>query len=93
MLLHRHSLEFNKHCRFLFGTHIQAHDEPKPRNTLQSRTLDCAYLPPMTSWQDENELLHISTNCVIMRHMLTELPITNDILTFLENLAMREKYQ
>ena len=44
MILPRKNLDYTKHCKFTFGTYVQAHDKPSPMNNLSARTLDCIYL-------------------------------------------------
>jgi hypothetical protein len=44
MILHQQNLDYDKHCRYAFGTYVQAHDEPNPSNTNAPHTLDCIYL-------------------------------------------------
>ena len=33
MILHKENLDYNRHCKFVLGEYIQAHDEPNPTNT------------------------------------------------------------
>jgi hypothetical protein len=44
MILHQESLDYSKHCSIPFGSYVQAHNEPDPKNTQHPRTLDCIYL-------------------------------------------------
>ena len=44
MILHQKTLEYNKHCKYVFGMYLQAHDKPTQKNSLSPRTLDCIYL-------------------------------------------------
>ena len=34
----RSDLDWNKHCRVLFGSYYEVHDEPDPTNTMKPRT-------------------------------------------------------
>ena len=67
MILHQQNLDYSKNCKYTFGTYVQAHDEPEPKNNLSPRTLDCIYLRYKESHQGGHELLHIPTNKVITR--------------------------
>jgi len=44
MTLHQENLDCNKQCIHTFGSCIQAHDEPNPKNTQAPRTTDCICL-------------------------------------------------
>ena len=33
MILHQENLDYDRHCVYIFGEYIQAHDEPDPKNT------------------------------------------------------------
>jgi hypothetical protein len=44
MINHGKTLDFAKHCKCAFGTFVQAHDDPKPKNSNHPRILDCIYL-------------------------------------------------
>ena len=66
MIMHHQNLDYEKHCKFSFGTYVQAHDEPQPSNTQQARTLDCIYLRPAANAQGGHECFHIPTNRTIM---------------------------
>ena len=87
MLLYIRNLTFKKHCKFSFGAHVQANQEPKPSDTLRARTIDCIYMRPSPAIQDVHEILHIATNKILTRRSLIELPITEDIITTTEKRA------
>ena len=59
MILHQRNLDYNKHCRYAFGTYVQAHDEPAPSNTNAPHTLDCIYLHYNDNEQGGHDLLHL----------------------------------
>jgi len=90
MILHQKHLDYSKHCKYTFGTYIQAHDEPNPTNDLSARTLDCIYLQYKDSHQGGHKLLHLPTNKIITRRDITPLPITKSILDQVSNIAINE---
>jgi len=57
MLVHKKTLDYDKHCRYSFGMYVQAHDELTPSNTNAPRTLDCIYLRYTDSAQGGHDLL------------------------------------
>jgi hypothetical protein len=99
MILHRRNMDYNIHCKNAFGTYVQGYDDPKPKNSNISRTLDCIYLRYSDNLQGGHELLHLPTNQIIARQYITPSPITlavikqvNDIAT-LENMPQGLKTQ
>jgi hypothetical protein len=44
MILCQKHLDYTTNCKYTFGTYIQAHNEPNPKNDLSAQTLDCIYL-------------------------------------------------
>jgi hypothetical protein len=44
MILHHKNMDYNKHCKHAFGTYVQAHEDPKLKNSNSPRTIDCIYL-------------------------------------------------
>jgi hypothetical protein len=87
MIMHQQNLDYDKHCKFSFGTYVQAHDEPQPSNTQQARTLDCIYLRPTANTQGGHECFHIPTNRTIIRRRVTPIPITPSVIKEVETLA------
>ena len=80
MIIHQKNIDYKKHCKYSFGSYVQAHDEPNLLNTTAARTLDCIYLQYTDSHQGGHEILHLPTNRVIIRRKITELPVTNEIV-------------
>jgi hypothetical protein len=63
--LHQRNLEYNKHCRQVFGSYIQAHDNTSPKNSNSPWTIDCIYLRYRDNFQGGHELLNLETNQII----------------------------
>jgi hypothetical protein len=83
-------MDYNKHCKYAFGTYVQAHDDPKPKNSNISRTLDCIYLRYSDNLQGGHELLHLPTNQIITRQYITPSPITPAVLKQVNDIATME---
>jgi hypothetical protein len=47
----RHKLDFGKHCRALFGSYCETHDEPVPMNTMGTQSTPAIVLGPMGNLQ------------------------------------------
>jgi hypothetical protein len=56
MILHQKHLNYSKHCKYTFGTYVQAHDEPNPKNDMSAWTIDCIYL----RYKDSHQGGHMS---------------------------------
>ncbi len=87
MILHQENLDYNRHCKFVFGEYVQAHDEPQNTNTNAPRSLDCIYLRPTDNIQGGHEVLHLQTNQVVKRRTLTPAVVTPTIVKMVHRLA------
>jgi hypothetical protein len=91
MFLHQINLDYEKHCKHAFGSYVQAHDDPKPKNTNASRTLNCIYLRYKDNIQGGQKLPHLQTNEIICRQYITPVPITSSIIKQVHELAVMQK--
>jgi hypothetical protein len=91
MILHQRNLDYEKHCKHAFGSYVQAHDDPKSKNTNASRTLDCIYLRYTDNIQGVHELLHLQTNEIVYRQYITLVPITSSVIKQVHELAVMQK--
>jgi hypothetical protein len=80
MILHQRNLDYLKHCQYVFGTFVQAHDEPNLSNTTAPRTLDCIYLRHNHNEQGGHDLFHIQTNRIITTRQVTSVPLTTAVI-------------
>jgi len=80
-----------KHCKYVFGEYVQAHDEPTHSKTNEARSLDCIYLMPVSSSQGGHELWHFTTNSVLIRRVITSIPITQGVINMVHMLAELDK--
>ena len=90
IILHRFNSDFEKHCNYSFGNYVQAHDDPRPKNSNETRTLDCIYLRYSDNLQGGHELLHLPTNHVINRQYITKLPVTQAVIKQVNEMATLE---
>eukprot|EP00957_Ditylum_brightwellii_P082071 6240892-Ditylum_brightwellii.AAC.1 len=67
MILHQENIDYKRHCQFIFGEYVLAHNEPSPSNINSPRALNCIYLHLTSSFQGGHELLRIQTNEVVLR--------------------------
>ena len=71
MILHQKNLNYEKNCKYLFGSYIQAHNKLNPINTNEARTLDRIYLRYTDSHQGGHKILYFQTNRVVTRRNVT----------------------
>ena len=90
MILHKRNIDYEKHCKYALGEHVQAHTEPSPSNTNEERTIDCIYLRYSDNEQGGHQLLNINTNKVITRRNITRAVITKSIIQRVHDIAMKE---
>ena len=88
-IMHQQTLDYEKHCKFVFGSYVQAHDEPAPTNTQAARTIDAIYLRPVDNGAS-HEVYDLSTQEIIDRRDLTPLPITKAVIDTVNAIAERE---
>ena len=67
ILLHQEHLDYNRHCTYIFGEYILAHEELELTNANDARVLDYKSLHPTANKQGGHEFLHIPTNRIITR--------------------------
>ena len=60
-------VDFNLHCRQIFGSYVQTHEENSPRNSQQARTLGAITLGPDTSSQSGYYFMNLNTGKKIHR--------------------------
>ncbi len=89
--MHQEVLDYEKHCKIPFGTYVQAHTEPKQKNSVDPRTLDCIYLRPLANHQGGHELMDLSTGRTINRNRVTPVAITKQVIEQVEKMAEKEQ--
>ena len=76
-ILHKESLDYDRHCRYHLGQYVQAHDDREPKNDQNPRTLDALYIRPVDSGHD---VYSLSTGEIFNRARVTPLPITPSVI-------------
>ena len=46
MLMNHKNIDYNKHCKFMFGKYVQAYQEEDKKNNNKPHTIDGIYLQP-----------------------------------------------
>ena len=90
VLLNQRDVDYKKHCTIALGQCVQAHNDPKPKNTNAPRTLDAIYLRPSKNKQGGHELMDLSTGRLITRCKVKKCPITPMVIKAVETMAAKQ---
>ena len=90
MILHKENLDFDRHCKYVLGEYVQAHEDETIKNNNAPRSLDCLYLRPTANHQGGHELLHLQTNQPITRSVVTPVSITPSVIKMVHAIAKRD---
>jgi Reverse transcriptase (RNA-dependent DNA polymerase) len=93
MIMHQKTLDYDKHCSIPFGAYVQAHTEPNPTNSQHPRTLDCIYLRYVDNNQGGHHLLDLRTGRTIKRRTVTNIPITQNVIDLVHEMARNDHMQ
>ena len=72
--------DFNKHCKLMFGSYVQTHEENTPRNNQVARSLGAIALGPDTSQQAGHWFMNLNTGRKIHRRSWTALPMLQEVV-------------
>ena len=81
-------VEFNRHCQLEFGTYTQVHEEHD--NSMDSRTAGATALRPTGNAQGGYYFMSISTGRRLNRNNWSILPMPNEVIERVHNLARRQ---
>ena len=79
-LMTRIKLDYNKNCRLPFGSYVQVHGEPSPKNSPTARTIVAITLGPTGNLQGGYKLLNLRTGKKITRRNWTHLPMSIEVI-------------
>ena len=91
MIIHKESIDYNKHCQIPFGSYIQAHEENEPSNSMKPRALDGIYLRYISNDHGGHEILNLATGEIIRRRKITMIPITQHVIKSVQTLAEKDQ--
>jgi hypothetical protein len=89
-IVHGSTLDYNKHCRLMFGEYVQVHEDLLVTNTMQSRTTGAIALGPYGNEQGGYKFLSLTTGRVIVRRSWTSLPVPAEVVNSVAALAAKE---
>ena len=86
-------LDYNRDCKLEIGTYVQVHEEPAPTNTIDEfRTTGAIALERTSNLQGGYYFLSLNTGRVLNRRKWTVLPMSNDVITRVNELADKEDH-
>ena len=80
-------LEYEKHCKYEFGTYIQDHTQNNLMNVMEERAIDCVYLHRNENDQGGHILLNLNTGKKITHGRITALPLPMVVREKVEKMA------
>ena len=76
----RLKMNFDKHCKVLFGSYVKASEDSDITNTLRDRTQECIALGPTGNVQGSLACFDINTGEVLTRCTVTSLPMPDRVV-------------
>ena len=83
--------DYNKHCKWAFGTYGQMAEEPKPSNTQVGWSISAICLGPKGNLQGSYKFLNLWTGKMIMHHVFTPLPMPQEVIDHVNRLGALDK--
>ncbi len=86
----RHKLDFAKHCKAIFGSYCEAHNEPVPSNMMATRASPAIVLGPTGNLQGTYKLLNLAaTGKKFKRHSFTVYLMPDSVIKQIEALGQQ----
>ena len=86
-------LDFKKHYRVAVGAYVQTHEFTQPRNDVEkSRTTGAIALEHTGNVQGGYKFLSLNTGRIIVRDRWTPLPVTDEVIRRVHELADKEDH-
>jgi hypothetical protein len=86
-------MDYNKHCKALWGSYVEASEDADITNTLKQRTYPCIVLGPTGNFQGSVKCFNLETKQVIKRRTVTELPMPDRVIRRVINLGKKKAKQ
>ena len=83
----RQTLDYNKHCKLEFGSYVQTHEQHN--NSMATRTTGAIALRPTGNAQGGHDFMSLTTGQRLTRNHWTVLPMPQDVIERLRELATR----
>ena len=83
--------DYNKHCKWAFGTYGQMSEEPKPSNMQVRQSIGAICLGPKGNLQGSYKFLNLWTSKMILHHDFTPLPMPQEVIDHVNRLGALDK--
>ena len=83
--------DYNKHCKWGFGTYGQMSEEPEPLNTQVRQSLSAICLGLKGNLQGSYKFLNLWTSKMISHHDFTPLPMPQEVIDCVNRLRALDK--
>ena len=90
-LVPRLKADYAKHCRVLFGSYCEVHDEPSPSNSMKPRTHPAIALGPSGNLQGTVKFYSLNTGLVLRRRKFNLIPMPDAIKARVNEIGLKEK--
>ena len=84
-----HHLDYFHHCKALFGSYCETHEENTPTNSMQSRTMPAICLGPTGNMQGTYNFLNLATGLIVKRRCFHEIPAPDSVIKRVNDLATK----
>ena len=91
LLVTGENIDYAKHCRFEFGEYVQCHEEHD--NSMAPRTVGALALRPTGNRQGSYYFLSLASGRVITRNHATPLPMPQEVIQRVSDLAAAQQMQ
>ena len=79
-ILQKRKLDFKTHFGMLFGSYVEAHEDPDVTNTMRPRTYPAIYLGNTNNVQGTKKVFDLTTGVVKKPRSVTEFPIPDRVI-------------
>ena len=76
MLMNKRNIDYNRHCKHMFGGYVHVYQENAIKNNNKLRRLDCIYLQQKCSDAGGYYVMNILTGAKMLKTRLWTVPIT-----------------
>ena len=83
------TLDYNRHVKFEFGEYVQTHE--KHDNSMTTRTIGALALRPTGNAQGSYTFFSLNSGRVITRGRATKIPMPDEVISRVHNLARQQK--
>ena len=92
-IMRHQALDWDKHCKYAFGTYVQANQNNDPTNTNAPRTIDGIYLRLCWNRYGGHKIMSLETSELVIRQYVTPIRITNTVIKAVEAMAEEQGCQ